>query len=439
LFRYQNGVWDNASPQEASQIIAVTLDPSEPGTVIAALGGSAFNQPIFLSRDWGETWREYTTKNGRISLRSLVPWLNSRHFGGAIADLAVDPHRPGRLWLADWMGVWIANNYAAKRMTWRSFETGREEMVAMSLMTPPIGAPLFTGTVDTNGFRHSRVDQYPLRQLSDVGIWNSFGFDFHERNPALMVRVGTRGPHDETAGGTGGFSTDNGRTWKAFSWEGPPPMKIAYSAEDPKRLVALGLGGTPQWSADLGQTWRKAEGVEATPIETYWHWDHPLAADRVDGEAFYLHAADQFWVSRNGGKSFDPKGFMQSGGRVFVEAEPGAPGTAWVSLDHRGLHVTRDYGETFATVRQIDRSLLFSLGVPEPGSAEPTLFVYGQLQGQSRLGLYRSTDGGRNWIDIGDPAQPVGNEPTVMRGDRQVFGRVFVGTNGRGVFVGTPR
>jgi hypothetical protein len=51
----------------------------------------------------------------------------------------------------------------------------------------------------------------------------------------------------------------------------------------------------------------------------------------------------------------------------------------------------------------------------------------------------RSDDLGTSWLSIDDPNEPVGDRPQIMEADRQVWGRVFVGTNGRGIFVGAPQ
>ncbi|MBD0390086.1 MAG: hypothetical protein ICV54_27170, partial [Nostoc sp. C3-bin3] len=45
---------------------------------------------------------------------------------------------------------------------------------------------------------------------------------------------------------------------------------------------------------------------------------------------------------------------------------------------------------------------------------------------------------GQTWINIGSLDQPIGNEPNVMEASWQQFGLVFIGTNGRGIYYGTP-
>ncbi|MNR45903.1 Xyloglucanase Xgh74A precursor [compost metagenome] len=66
----------------------------------------------------------------------------------------------------------------------------------------------------------------------------------------------------------------------------------------------------------------------------------------------------------------------------------------------------------------------------------PAVYVYGRVSGVE--GIFRSDDKGTTWIRINDDANRIGNDPNCMEGDRQVYGRVYIGTNGRGYYYGEP-
>jgi len=72
-------------------------------------------------------------------------------------------------------------------------------------------------------------------------------------------------------------------------------------------------------------------------------------------------------------------------------------------------------------------------GVPAPGVNMPAMYMAGQVSGVS--GIFRSLDGGVSWSRIDDATHQWGNVP-VIAGDQQVFGRVYIGTNGRGILYG---
>jgi hypothetical protein len=47
-------------------------------------------------------------------------------------------------------------------------------------------------------------------------------------------------------------------------------------------------------------------------------------------------------------------------------------------------------------------------------------------------GVFRSDDGGASWVRINDDGHQYGNAGSAISGDPRVYGRVYLGTNGRG-------
>ena len=120
-----------------------------------------------------------------------------------------------------------------------------------------------------------------------------------------------------------------------------------------------------------------------------------------------------------------------------LKTMPGVNGEVWVSLNWNGLYSSTDGGVTFAKIAGVERAYLFAFGKPQIGSNTPTLYLYGNITGMGE-GIFRSLDRGATWTSIGDPQQPIGNDPNVMEASSQEFGRVFIGTIGRGIYYGTP-
>jgi photosystem II stability/assembly factor-like uncharacterized protein len=71
-----------------------------------------------------------------------------------------------------------------------------------------------------------------------------------------------------------------------------------------------------------------------------------------------------------------------------------------------------------------------------PGADYPSLYVAGSYRHQP--GLFRSDDAGATWVRINDDLNQWGNRYTCIAGDPRIFGRVYVGTDGRGIFYGDP-
>ena len=70
------------------------------------------------------------------------------------------------------------------------------------------------------------------------------------------------------------------------------------------------------------------------------------------------------------------------------------------------------------------------------GASYPTIFISGQVGG--RYGVWRSTDDAVSWEQIG--GLPVGtlDQVTVVAGDPDSFGRVYLGYKGSGWIYGQP-
>jgi len=70
-----------------------------------------------------------------------------------------------------------------------------------------------------------------------------------------------------------------------------------------------------------------------------------------------------------------------------------------------------------------------------PKAKVAALYLVGTVQGQR--GFFRSTDSGATWVRINDDQHQWGLVLHIT-GDPKKFGRVYVGTHGRGTFYGDP-
>jgi len=428
--------WTDISPEKGTNFAALAVDPHDSRIVMTAPNKGAQRIPIYRSVDGGRTWQSHTARTDKLDI--TVPWVNSQHFAAAPAALAMDPADSNKVWLTDWYGVWNSD-FSTDTPVWRNVIDGIEEMVTYTLATPPDGAPLFSGVADNNGFRHRSPHQHPKRKLRGAGIWDSMGIDYHEANPAFLARVGYSGRANGTLRGAGGYTVDNGQSWKPFpKWPFGPAAKVAYSADNPLHLVVVPFGAVPHRTLDRGATWEPATGTPDTIIDRRWHWNHPLAADRVNGSRFYLYAGGTFHRSDDGGLTWTATATLPEDATHFVEAAPGLAGHVWVSLDRKGLFLSQDGGDSFQQLPDVRRARLFSFGKGRSDRYGPALYLFGRIGADSREYFYRSEDLGISWVRVNTDVNPIGNQPNILRGDRQAFGRVYVGTNGRGIFMGEP-
>jgi len=100
------------------------------------------------------------------------------------------------------------------------------------------------------------------------------------------------------------------------------------------------------------------------------------------------------------------------------------------------LRRSLDGGATWVTLPGIDQVDDVGFGKPALGGEYPTIFVSGRIKGQ--FGLWRSIDNAASWWRIAE--FPFGrlDQVVVVEGDKDVFGRVYVGFKGSGWVYGQP-
>lgn len=430
--KYASGVWTDITPPATGRYNGITVDPTDPNIVMTAIeDGTKTPAPIFRSTNGGVSWTQIT-----FVKHPDVPWWTSNWFAANTASLTIDPHFPKRVWLTDFFGTWRTDDITASPSHWYTYEEGHEEVVTFALRSTPIGAPLLSGHADVDGMRHTSLTTYPSAKFGSPSLGDTVSIDFQESNPNFIARVGST---RYAGSGGGGYSTNNGATWTAFP--NPPGIagRIAVSAGS-ETMVWVPQHGSPLYSTDRGQTWTPGTGAPSGTVHDFWVWYQPLASDRVNNNTFYLleRATGKLFRSTDGGASWTVASTMpiSTANLAFfsVKAAPGKEGEVWVGLDSGGLWRSGNSGDSWTQLPNVQQAKLFAFGKNKLGSPNPTVFVYGKVD--NSVGIFRSDDFGATWvkIDVLDPA--IGAEANTMEGDRQTWGRVYIGTNGTGVFYG---
>ena len=119
----------------------------------------------------------------------------------------------------------------------------------------------------------------------------------------------------------------------------------------------------------------------------------------------------------------------------------GREGDLWV-VGEAFCH-SRDGGRTFKAIPNHPpigaRSSIvpMSFGKAAPGKDYPAIFIANQSGSASpAAGIYRSDDEGATWVRVNDAQHQWGNRVDCLAGDPRIYGRVYVGTFGRGAFYG---
>lgn len=161
-----------------------------------------------------------------------------------------------------------------------------------------------------------------------------------------------------------------------------------------------------------------------------------VVADRVNGNRFYGYdaGAGEIYVSSDGGKSFKPVRSGLPTGDMRLRPVPGFEGDLWLAAG-KALYHSTDGGANFEALAGVSDVSTVGFGKAPLGRNYPALYLIGQVGDVE--GAFRSDDGGLTWVCMTDPQHGYGTMDEII-GDPRIYGRVYIGTNGRGVLYGDP-
>jgi photosystem II stability/assembly factor-like uncharacterized protein len=439
-FNLKTGKWKNVTPEIPGAnhgpefgYGGLAVDPEHPDSLIVSTmdhwnGGDN----IYRSTDGGGKWTGLKEKAEMDA--SLSPYLAGEDgkvgFGHWIGAMAIDPFDAGHALYGTGATVWTSHDLTeadAKKPThWVVGANGIEETAVISLLSPPDGPHLFSGLGDIGCFRNDDFDVSPRGgALKNPPSSNCDSIDYAVMEPTLMARVG------RVWGGQahGGISTDGGATWRVFRTEPPNADmggRIALSS-DGKVMVWVTGKGVLGASNDQGSTWKV---TDKAPEKAQ------IVSDRMNPERFYLYDPEGGKLFVSNGLEADFKAVpldVPKWGRLF--ATPGLPDNLWIGSDDGLWHLDATATPPVAKLDGVQSAAAVGFGKAEKDGGFPTLFLSGKIAGVQ--GVFRSTDIGKTWFQIDDDDHHYG-WIGVVSGDPRVFGRVYMGTNGRGVISGDP-
>ncbi|MFJ6199282.1 cellulose binding domain-containing protein [Micromonospora sp. NPDC092111] len=463
-FNRATGAWTQISPVPSSSTDAyfgytgLTIDRQKPNTLMVATQISWWPDAIFWrSTDGGATWTRiwdwgsYPNKTKKYTMDvSSVPWLTfgsnpsppeeTPKLGWMNESLEIDPFDSNRFLYGTGATIYGSTDLTkwdtGGQLTIKPMVKGLEETAVLDLVSPPSGAPLVSALGDIGGFRHADLNAVPSMMFTQPNFTSTTSLDYAEANPATMVRAGNFTDSDRPNDSHVAFSTDGGANW----FQGSEPSGInnggtvAAAADGSQFVWAPGDAGQQVVrSVGFGNSWTAATGIPANAV---------VESDRVNKNKFYGFSGGKFYLSTNGGTSFTASAAtgLPTTGNVKFKALPGKEGDVWLAGEG-GLWHSTDSGATFAKLTTVSSAVNVGFGKAAPGQTYPALFTVGTVDGKA--GVYRSDNAGAGWVRINDDQHQYGNAGEALTGDPRVYGRVYLGTNGRGILVadrlgGTP-
>lgn len=264
------------------------------------------------------------------------------------------------------------------------------------------------------------------------------------KKPDIMVRVGEAS--NQVGGGSIGYSLNGGKTWQTTDATPQPDSKRGYVSvsADGKSWLWIPQRSHPYITHDNGATWQQVNGLPDNLRGT--------VADKVNPNKFYAVtlSPQKLYTSIDGGNTFtaqditldgETAGTGQQGGRGDnrggqdrIYATPGLENDLWVAA-FDGLYHKANNSAQFIKDPNVQELHAFGFGKAAPGSAFAALYMVGNVN--NARGIYRSDDAGKTWVHINDDAHQWGLVLQI-NGDPKTYGRVYVGTHGRGIFYGDP-
>jgi hypothetical protein len=457
VWRYARGTWQEIGPG-GQYWASVATDPFDARRVVIGSNGGQIN----VSRSGGDGWDGPITAVRRHA--DDIPWLAWTYESFmSNGDMVFDPVVPDRLWFAQGIGVWQTALSRAKpsAITWVSQNTGIEQLVANAIAVPPGGKPVLASW-DRPLFHSADQDAFPSRHGPNNArpIVMGWALDYATTDPRFMVALTNWWGVEQTC-----YSLDGGQTWTVFPSFPPwPTMPIGGSiaASTPDNIVWVPSNKqAPYVTANRGASWRKLAlpGVSDDQTANGWgglHWAyylnrHVVAADRVNAGTFYLyHFGHGLFRSTDGGNVWTLVHIGElapwSGVNAKLRTVPGHAGHLFFTSGpqsgtpkpSKSGHFKRsiDGGSTWTVVPNVLEVHAFGFGKVSAGAAYPTIYIAGWVQGV--YGIWRSDDDARSWVRIAD--YPLGSLDGVkaVEGDKDVFGKVYIGFSGSGYAYGVP-
>lgn len=427
---------------------AVSVDAQHPGTLMAVtMSRWTKGDEIFRTVDGGKTWAAMQAKAERdADGAKYLYWGKDKPSSvGWMGDVNIDPFNPGRAFYVTGQGIWMTNDAtnanADKPTHWKFTNRNLEETVTQVLISPPVGPTLLSGVGDICGFRHDDLKSpAPDGMFSNPICGGCSGLDYAENKPEVVVRVQSTEPNRRQ----GAISTDVGKTWTPFGSDPKGWGGTVALASDASTILWLPKEGAVVYSKDNGTKWTAPDGLPAPAKIADWApVSMRLASDRVNPKKFYVYdaIAGKAYVSDDGALHFKPTASNLPGLPDYsltpasIRAVPGKEGDVWITTG-KDLYRSTDSGKTFPAVNGIDDVKAIGFGKAAEGKSFPAIYAAGSVAGV--YGFYRSDDEAKSWVRINDDQHQYGGPMTII-GDPRKYGRVYVGTSGRGIVYGDPK
>jgi len=435
-YNTSSGVWTNVTPtanwggtagglsvsaQNPQNVVISTLDYYAPDRLLSTSnGGTSWNVVAQPPVSWWSTGVSTYNANGANYQTANGTALIGTGATNWVQAIAINPFNANNVLYGTGAGIWASTNVQSAAangngagVTWNFQDQGLEETACVGMVPTTKGA-FFSQLGDIRGTRSSNLAQSGI--AFTLGGNNTNGLDFAESDSAIVALVTSGTP-------VAAYSTDNGQTWTACSGtpSGSSSQDIAVSASG-TTFVYAPSNAVASYSTNNGAAWTTCGGSIPSGAR--------VASDRVNASKFYAVSGGTVYTSTNGGQTFTQT--ATGIGNGLPRPVFGIEGEFWVASGGALYKVTGS-GTTVAKISNVTACNSVGFGKAAPGQTHPAIFILGTVGGV--YGFYRSDDNATTWNLIND-SQHQYSTANYCGGDEYIYGRMYVGTNGRGIVYG---
>lgn len=465
---------------------AISASPKVPGMLLTATIVKDDGDSIFLSRDYGTSWRQILYDLDEGDLRFRAPYMRPACNGGHsllhwMSDIKGNPFNPDEAWFNSGTGVFYVNQLTSEHPIFTDWCDGIEETVHLNVYSLPKGPVKVIDILgDLGGFAFEDLDTPCDNSFADENgnrYITCINADFSDEHPEHILVT----PRGNWTGKTKGgliFSCDYGKTFERL----PMPFGLSAELDEALRLIEQPNvnSGWAALSPDCNNiVWSIADGILLPVSKMIVSTDGgksfrlcrvcdqkgtqkrqgsvKVYSDRMDSRLFYgFGEHSDFYISKDGGQTFYeqllPKEFPETDfGRIDcankteIRGECGKSGVFYMALGRGGLwKLIYDKTADAITVNRLTKEgdevyrVGLGLGFPDGDYYKDKKALYCSARLGGAYGFYRTLDEGKRFDRINTEKQMYG-EINSIDGDCRVFGRFYLATGSSGLLYGEPQ
>lgn len=458
----------------------ISVSRQTPGMLVASTIVKDDGDSIFLSRDYGESWKQilYDLSEGEISFRA--PYMRPKCNGGHslihwLSDIKINPFDDREAWFNSGTGVFRTRNLKDKVCRFTDWCDGIEETVHLNIYSMPKGKVQVIDILgDLGGFAFEELDKPCGNSFADAEgnrYITCINADFSDVHPEWLVVT----PRGNWTGKTFGgliLSKDQGKTFERLSM----PFGLTEDLDEALHLIEhpnVNSGWVAMSPDGQNIVWAVAEGIEL-PVRrliashdggktfsccTVYDKNDCLKttgkvkvfSDRTDSSLFYgFGEHSDFYISHDGGSVYReyelpvefPKvefGLIDCANKTEVRGETGRQGIFYLAIGEGGiwkLEYCRETDKVSLTRLTAPGIVAYRMGLglgsPDGDYYRDSKAIYFNGIVEGKYGFYRTSDQGETFERLNTDRQMFG-EIKSIDGDCRTFGRFYLATGSNGV------